>query len=42
MASCLPNGSETKLRGQGPRAEAARRGSCRAVRDDAVRDLQLP
>ena len=36
------NGSIANLRGQGPRAEAARRGSCRAYCRTATRDLQLP
>jgi hypothetical protein len=37
-----PNGSIANLRGQGLRAEDARRGSCRAYCWTATRDLQLP
>ncbi len=40
--SGLANGSIANLRGQGPRAEAVRRGSCRAYCWIATRDLQLP
>ena len=35
------NGSIANLRGQGPRAEAVRRGSCGAYCRMATRDLQL-
>jgi hypothetical protein len=37
-----PNGSHANLRGQGPRAEVARHGSCPSTADAVMSDLQLP